>query len=79
MLAVFLSAVLLTVISTSAYGLIHMEKENAAGKYGSDYGIFRSVKPKQLEEMKRHGEFSLTGVTASAGMADVEGVYGLFM
>ena len=35
MLAVFLSAVLLTVISTSAYGLIHMEKKMQPGNMGA--------------------------------------------
>lgn len=79
MVSVFLTTVLLTVICTFAYGLVKLEKENAAHNYGSNYGIFHSVSTEQLKETERHGEFSKIGVTAQAGQLDNDAVYGLFM
>lgn len=66
--AVFLSTVLLTIICTYAYGLTKYEKVNAELKYGRSYGTFHNVSEAELEEIKRHSEFSETGVMTSAGM-----------
>ncbi len=79
MVSIFLTTILLTVICTFGYGIVKMEKENAEQNYGSDYGIFKSVSTAQLKEIGRHGEFSKIGVTALAGDADCDAVYGLFM
>lgn len=66
-ISIFLSTALLSVISTFAYGLIKMQRENAAYNYGSYYGTCRATE-QQLQEIKRHGEFAELGLMAGAGI-----------
>ena len=71
-LSIFLSTALLSLICTFAYGLIKMQKQNAAANYGSYYGMCRAVTQQQLREMERHGEFARLGLMASVGMISHE-------
>lgn len=73
MAAVFLSTVLLTTILTFANWMVRSSKANAAIDYGSHYGTFSNVDLNQLQEMKRHGEFSKIGLLANAGYLDLDG------
>lgn len=73
MTAVFLSALLLTLISTFASWLFRSEKANAHMKYGSYYGTFQHVDQSQLREVRRHGEFSKIGRMAQAGHIHMDG------
>ncbi len=73
MAAIFLSTILLTVICTCANWLIRTGKANAARDYGSYYGMFRNVEPGQLDEIKRRGEFSQTGLVTDAGYLKSDG------
>ena len=40
MMAICLTTMLLVIISTVGNGVIHLQKRQAAGSYGSNYGLF---------------------------------------
>ena len=40
MMAICLTTMLLVIISTVGNGVIHLQKSQAAGSYGSNYGLF---------------------------------------
>lgn len=66
-ISVFLSSLLLTTISLYVTGLIRYNKENAKFMYGSFYGIYKNVTPKQEENLKLHSEFDEIGKVSRAG------------
>ena len=68
MIAICLSTMLLTMISTIGNGIIRLQRDNAAETYGSNYGIFLSVNEKQLQELKRHSEIDRIGIMCTAGV-----------
>ena len=51
MMAICLATMLLVIISTVGNGVIHLQKSQAAGSYGSNYGLFVSVDGSQLKEV----------------------------
>ncbi len=52
MMAICLTTMLLVIISTVGNGVIHLQKSQAAGSYGSNYGLFVSADGSQLKEVK---------------------------
>lgn len=72
MLAIVLSTVLLTMISSYGIGLIKYEKASAASNYGSFYGMFSGVDKKQLEAVKANEAFADVGIMNSCGYVESE-------
>ena len=56
MMAICLTTMLLVIISTVGNGGIHLQKSQAAGSYGSNYGLFVSADGSQLKEVNRRAE-----------------------
>ena len=52
MMAICLTTMLLVIISTVGNGVIHLQKSQAAGSYGSNYGLFVSADGSQLKRSK---------------------------
>ena len=61
MMAICLTTMLLVIISTVGNGVIHLQKSQAAGSYGSNYGLFVSADGSQLKEVNRRAEIDATG------------------
>lgn len=68
MVAICLTTMLLTIISTIGNGAIRLQRENAAETYGSNYGLFLSVDDEQLQEIKRRSEIDTIGIMCTAGV-----------
>lgn len=66
--AICLTTMLLTIISTIGNGVINLQKENAADRYGSNYGLFLSVDDTQLQEIERRAEIDTVGLMSTAGI-----------
>ena len=59
---------LLVIISTVGNGVIHLQKSQAAGSYGSNYGLFVSADGSQLKEVNRRAEIDATGIMCTEGI-----------
>lgn len=68
MIAICLTTMLLTIIGTMGIGMVRFEKKNAAGLYGSNYGIFVGINDNQLNEIKRRAEIAEIGFMNSSGI-----------
>ncbi len=68
MMAICLTTMLLVIISTVGNGVIHLQKSQAAGSYGSNYGLFVSADGSQLKEVKRRAEIDATGIMCTEGI-----------
>ena len=49
-------------------GVIHLQKSQAAGSYGSNYGLFVSADGSQLKEVNRRAEIDATGTMCTEGI-----------
>ena len=56
MMSICLTTMLLVIISTVGNGMIRLQKSQAAGSYGSNYGLFVAADGSQLKEVKRRAE-----------------------
>lgn len=68
MLAIALTTMLLTIISTVGNGMINLQKENAASSYGSNYGLFVGINHTQLQEVNRRAEIDEIGIMRTGGI-----------
>ena len=68
MMAICLTTMLLVIISTVGNGVIHLQKSQAAGSYGSNYGLFVSADGSQLKEVNRRAEIDATGIMCTEGI-----------
>lgn len=66
--AICLTTMLLTIISTIGNGVINLQKENVADRYGRNYGLFLSVDDTQLKEIERRAEIDTVGLMSTAGI-----------
>ncbi len=60
MMSICLTTMLLVIISTVGNGMIRLQKSQAAGSYGSNYGLFVSADGSQLKEVNRRAEIDAT-------------------
>lgn len=70
--SIIMTTLLLTVIVSVGYGIIEMNKSNAADWYGSYYGYMRNVTAEQMDEMSRQSAFTDIGRASFFGMVDME-------
>ena len=49
-------------------GVIHLQKSQAAGSYGSNYGLFVSADGSQLKEVSRRAEIDVIGIMCTEGI-----------
>ena len=70
MLSVFLSTVLLTMISSYGMGLAKYEKASAEIQYGSFYGMFMDISEKQLDAVRKNEAFTDTGLMWDCGIVE---------
>ena len=68
MMAICLTTMLLVIISTVGNGVIHLQKSQAAGSYGSNYGLFVSADGSQLKEVNRRAEIDTIGTMCTEGI-----------
>ena len=68
MMAICLTTMLLVIISTVGNGVIHLQKSQAAGSYGSNYGLFIAADGTQLKEVERRAEISDIGIMCTEGI-----------
>ena len=68
MMAICLTTMLLVIISTVGNGVIHLQKSQAAGSYGSNYGLFVAADGSQLKEVNRRAEIDATGTMCTEGI-----------
>lgn len=68
MVAICLTTMLLTIISTVGNGLIRLQKDQAASLYGSNYGMFIAANGTQLKEVERRAEIADVGIMCTAGI-----------
>ena len=68
MMAICLTTMLLVTISTVGNGVIHLQKSQAAGSYGSNYGLFIAADGTQLKEVERRAEISDIGIMCTEGI-----------
>ena len=68
MMSICLTTMLLVVISTVGNGMIRLQKSQAAGSYGSNYGLFVSADGSQLKEVNRRAEIDATGTMCTEGI-----------
>ena len=52
MMSICLTTMLLVIISTVGNGMIRLQKSQATGSYGSNYGLFVAAGGSQLKEVK---------------------------
>ena len=62
MMSICLTTMLLVIISTVGNGMIRLQKSQAAGSYGSNYGLFVAADGTQLKEVERRAEISDIGI-----------------
>lgn len=63
-ISIVLTTLLLTAVSGAGYGLVMMQKANAADFYGDFYGRYQAVTTENIEEMALRAEFTDIGVYA---------------
>ena len=68
MMSICLTTMLLVIISTVGNGVIHLQKSQAAGSYGSNYGLFIAADGTQLKEVERRAEISDIGIMCTEGI-----------
>ena len=68
MMAICLTTMLLVIISTVGNGMIRLQKSQAAGSYGSNYGLFVATDGSQLKEVNRRAEIDATGTMCTEGI-----------
>ncbi|WP_270590513.1 ABC transporter permease [Coprococcus sp. LG101-27] len=68
MMSICLTTMLLVIISTVGNGMIRLQKSQATGSYGSNYGLFVSADESQLKEVNRRAEIDATGTMCTEGI-----------
>ena len=68
MMSICLTTMLLVIISTVGNGMIRLQKSQAAGSYGSNYGLFVAADGSQLKEVNRRAEIDATGTMCTEGI-----------
>jgi len=68
MMSICLTTMLLVIISTVGNGMIRLQKSQAAGSYGSNYGLFVSADASQLKEVSRRAEIDAIGIMCTEGI-----------
>ena len=68
MMSICLTTMLLVIISTVGNGMIRLQKSQAAGSYGSNYGLFVAAGGPQLKEVNRRAEIDATGTMCTEGI-----------
>ena len=68
MMSICLTTMLLVIISTVGNGMIRLQKSQAAGSYGSNYGLFVAADGTQLKEVERRAEISDIGIMCTEGI-----------
>ena len=68
MMSICLTTMLLVIISTVGNGMIRLQKIQAAGSYGSNYGLFIAADGTQLKEVERRAEISDIGIMCTEGI-----------
>ena len=68
MMSICLTTMLLVIISTVGNGMIRLQKSQAAGSYGSNYGLFVAADASQLKEVNRRAEIDATGTMCTEGI-----------
>ncbi len=69
-ISIALTTLLLTAVSGAGYGIIGMQRVNAAELYGEFYGIYRDATAKNIAEMARQAVF--TEIGRGADYAEVD-------
>lgn len=69
-IAIMLSTLLLTMISSYAFGLIKYDKASAGTNYGLYYGMFSIVDSKELAAVRDNDAFDRIGIIRSAGYVE---------
>ena len=67
-MSICLTTMLLVIISTVGNGMIRLQKSQAAGSYGSNYGLFVAADGSQLKEVNRRAEIDATGTMCTEGI-----------
>ena len=68
MMSICLTTMLLVIISTVGNGMIRLQKSQAAGSYGSNYGLFVAADGSQLKEVNRRAEIDAIGIMCTEGI-----------
>ncbi len=68
MMAICLATMLLVIISTVGNGMIRLQKSQATGSYGSNYGLFVAADGSQLKEVNRRAEIDAIGTMCTEGI-----------
>ncbi|MBS6172582.1 MAG: ABC transporter permease, partial [Clostridiales bacterium] len=68
MMSICLTTMLLVIISTVGNGMIRLQKSQAAGSYGSNYGLFVAADTSQLKEVSRRAEIDAIGIMCTEGI-----------
>lgn len=68
MMSICLTTMLLVIISTVGNGMIRLQKSQATGSYGSNYGLFIAADGTQLKEVERRAEISDIGIMCTEGI-----------
>ena len=68
MMSICLTTMLLVIISTVGNGMIRLQKSQAAGSYGSNYGLFVAADASQLKEVSRRAEIDAMGILCIEGI-----------
>lgn len=76
--SIFLTTLLLTVITAMGYGMIKSNHVNAGKLYGNYYGSYQKVTQKQIKEMKLRNEFAEIGRMAYAGQVESKASVSLY-
>lgn len=69
-ISIFITTLLLTAIASAGYGMIKLQKLNAAEWYGDYYGRYKKVTGENIGEMKRRSEFTDLGILSNYGEVD---------
>ena len=68
MMSICLTTMLLVIISTVGNGMIRLQKSQAAGSYGNNYGLFVAADASQLKEVSRRAEIDAIGIMCTEGI-----------
>ena len=68
MMSICLTTMLLVIISTMGNGMIRLQKSQATGSYGSNYGLFVAADGTQLKEVSRRAEIDAIGIMCTEGI-----------
>lgn len=69
-LSILLTTLLLTAVSSAGYGIIQIQRSNAAELYGAFYGVFKEATEETIREMSRYAEFARIGCSADYAEVD---------